>query len=94
MDMCPCGVYCNACHMYQDCKGCHELEGKVFWANEYGSATCPIYECCKAKGYTHCGKCREVPCKIWWETRDPSITDDDQWATMIEIRKEVVQCLF
>ncbi len=72
-----CGTDCSACFCFGNmCQGCNACEGKVFHAPE-GKA-CPIYECVRnKKGLHDCGKCAEVPCGIWYQTRDPKYTDEE-----------------
>lgn len=72
-----CGQACGECPFYQkDCAGCNESGGKVFHAPE-GKA-CPIYACAaNRKRLTHCGFCGEVPCKLWRETKDPALSDQE-----------------
>lgn len=58
------------------CNGCNLCEGKVFHAPEGGA--CPIYDCVKNhKGLPDCGQCGEVPCKIWFVTRDPKLSEEE-----------------
>jgi hypothetical protein len=72
-----CGVNCSSdCHAYQvECDGCNELEGKVSWAQFYGKDECPIYECANESGFSSCGECGQAPCKIWYDTKNPDVSD-------------------
>lgn len=72
-----CGTDCGACYCFgKMCNGCNACEGKVFHAPE-GKA-CPIYDCVRnERGLHDCGKCGEVPCRIWAGTRDPKYTDEE-----------------
>lgn len=72
-----CGTDCGACYCFgKMCNGCNPCEGKVFHAPE-GKA-CPIYECVRNdKGMPDCGACEEVPCKIWYCTRDPKFSEEE-----------------
>lgn len=72
-----CGAECEKCGCYGTmCKGCNESLGKVFHAPK-GQA-CPIYECSiNQKKYRGCGECQNVPCDIWRNTKDPSLTDEE-----------------
>lgn len=46
----------------------HAPEGKA----------CPIYDCVRNnKCMQNCGECGEVPCKIWFDTRDPKFSDEE-----------------
>lgn len=72
-----CGTDCLACGCYGNlCKGCNELNGKVFHAPQ-GEA-CPIYRCAVQKRkLATCGDCDALPCPIWNATRDPSLSPDE-----------------
>ncbi len=74
-----CGVNCSTdCKAYRtECAGCNELQGKVSWAEFYGKEHCPIYECAMALGLSSCGECGEVPCRIWYDTKNPDVTDEE-----------------
>ncbi len=74
-----CGVICSSeCGLYQkECPGCHEIGGKVFWAQDYGGDLCPIYECAQEKELKNCGYCSRVPCRLWFSTRDPSLEEEE-----------------
>lgn len=55
-----CGLICSECS-YQEqmgCKGCVNIE-KPFW-----SESCPVKSCSEAKGYEHCGQCKDFPCGL------------------------------
>ena len=84
----PCGHKCdeNCPHYMNNCEGCSIIKGEVFWAKHYNQKTCPIYNCAIGKGFRHCGFCSEMPCNIWFETRDPSITDESIVYKDIEYR--------
>ena len=71
-----CGTDCGECPLHGDrCAGCNEVKGKVFHAPE-GQA-CPLYACAVQKHrYASCAACGELPCGLWRETRDPSMTDE------------------
>ena len=78
-----CDVVCVECNKYNEefaiepCKGCNAMRGKLFWTQYIGLDTCPIYNCCvNEKNLAHCGKCEELPCSIYFNTKDPSISDD------------------
>lgn len=72
-----CGTQCSECTFYGTmCKGCNESDGKVFHAPE-GQA-CPIYECSvNQKKQKNCGSCQKLPCDIWRNTKDPSMSDEE-----------------
>lgn len=72
-----CGTDCGACYCFgKMCNGCNNCAGKVFHAPE-GKA-CPIYDCVRNEKELHnCGKCGEIPCGIWLNTRDPKFSDEE-----------------
>lgn len=72
-----CGTDCSTCHFYGGmCTGCNNCEGKVFYLPE--GTTCAIYNCTvNNKKLTDCGKCNEIPCAIWQQTRDPKFSDKE-----------------
>lgn len=78
MEMTKCGIYCATdCKAYKtECEGCVELKGKISWAVYYNKTHCPIFECATSKGFANCSQCKEAPCQIWMETRDPSFSDE------------------
>ena len=43
----PCGLICDECPYYQkECKGCRNVEGKVFWSADFTeNGKCPMYDC-------------------------------------------------
>lgn len=78
-----CDIACEICNKHEElatnhCKGCNAIEGKIFWTKYLGIDTCPIYNCCvNEKQLEHCGKCEELPCDIYFNTKDPSISDEE-----------------
>lgn len=79
MNLSICGVDCTECkELGVNCKGCNAIEGKVFWSAYMGLNKCPMYHCCvDDKKLHHCGKCSELPCNLYFETRDPEMTEDE-----------------
>ena len=84
-----CGLYCGDCeYLGNRCTGCAQLQGKPFWAGQYGVEVCPIYGCCvDQKGLEHCGLCDEFPCETFTSLRDPSMTDE-QFERSLRERQE------
>lgn len=80
--MSPCGVDCSICEFYGDtCAGCREIEGNVYWAQYVGADVCPLYHCCiTKKKLEDCGECNALPCHIYYDTQDPSITKEEHEA--------------
>ncbi len=76
LDISCCGTECKKCSFYGNtCEGCNECRGKVFHAP--AGRACPIYECSvKNKKLRNCSRCSELPCKVWWETKDPRLSDE------------------
>lgn len=72
----PCGLVCSECeYLGEQCNGCVDCSGKPFWAKD---KPCPIYDCCvNTKKFSHCGECKELPCKIFEDLRDPQLSDEE-----------------
>lgn len=84
-----CGLDCNDCYAYpKDCTGCEAVMGKPYWTKEVGEEQCRLYRCSLDRGHTHCGKCAELPCKMWYEAKDPSWSDAEHRE---EIKKRVAR---
>ena len=79
MSLAPCGIKCGdfeACKS-AGCRGCHEIQGKPFFLKEIGVETCPLYDCpVNKKGFQTCAECSELPCQIYYDWKDPSMTDE------------------
>ena len=77
-----CGADCETCHEYQKtCDGCQKLQGKVVWTEMIGTDTCPIYKCAVTdKKLAHCGQCKELPCHMFFDLKDPAMTDEEHLA--------------
>lgn len=70
-----CGTDCAACGYYGGaCPGCNESNGKVFHAP--AGKCCPIYGCAARHKLANCASCQELPCKIWLETKDPALSEE------------------
>lgn len=75
----PCGTTCPDCPSYEksECAGCSSIQGKVYWAPYVSATVCPVYNCVvNEKKLPHCGKCQDLPCKMWYDLKDPSYTDE------------------
>lgn len=72
-----CGTECDKCSFLGDlCKGCNEVLGKVFHAPK--GKPCPIYQCSANKHkYATCAECESLPCEIWRNTKDPSLSQEE-----------------
>ena len=80
MSLSPCGINCGefeACKS-SGCGGCHKIQGKPFYLKDFGVDVCPMYDCpVNQKGLTTCAECSELPCKIYYDWKDPSMTDEE-----------------
>jgi len=86
-----CGAICDTCPLFvapneassnssnqPSCPGCVACAGKVFWSVEHFGGSCPIFDCARTKhGYKDCGECTELPCKLFHELKDPSMTEEE-----------------
>ena len=74
-----CGAVCSGCEKYpNDCKGCSDVKGKVFWLEFTGGMVCDIYNCCvDQKRFDHCGQCSSLPCQFFLDTIDPNKTKEE-----------------
>lgn len=70
-----CGTDCAACPFYGNkCPGCNACAGQVFHAPQ--GKPCPIYACCVNRHrFATCAYCKELPCDVWRDTRDPSLSE-------------------
>ena len=90
-EMSCCGTYCSECEYYPDeCAGCEEIKGKVFWLSYTGGEVCAIYDHCKnVKKYAHCGMCEELPCKRYG-IMDPKKSD---YENRSDLQKQIINLL-
>ncbi|HYH03775.1 MAG TPA: DUF3795 domain-containing protein [Bacillota bacterium] len=78
-----CGIDCNECYAFsKDCPGCEAVAGQPFWTEQVGVTTCAVYQCCAAKDFENCGKCQDLPCRIWYDLKDPSMSDADHVSSI------------
>ncbi|MGQ9620752.1 MAG: DUF3795 domain-containing protein [Bacteroidales bacterium] len=85
-----CGLICSNCEYYQTpCAGCYAVRGSTFWAIEMmPSQVCPLFDCVvNKKGLKSCGECDELPCKLFTEMKDSSVSDEEH-IRMIGVRVE------
>lgn len=79
MSLSPCGIKCGE---FESCKsagcgGCHAIKGKPFFLKDFGMEVCPLYDCpVNKKGYHTCAECPELPCKIYYDWKDPSMSEE------------------
>ncbi len=90
-----CGLICTDCNFYNNpCKGCFKVKGKTFWAKDHlEKGICILFECSvNTKNFEHCGKCNELPCKKFYDLKDPNISEKDHLDSIkkrIEILKNL-----
>lgn len=90
LDVSPCGIDCRTCHDYETCGGCRVIGGKPSWLSYFGKAVCPEYDCpVRVKGAWDCGACKDLPCKTYYDQKDPSMTDEEHLANLRERVKTV-----
>jgi hypothetical protein len=79
MKLSPCGIDCDACPLKGKCgNGCHDSCGKPFYIKNFGVVCCPIYDCSVNKnGYKTCGECPNLPCQLFFDWKDPSMSDEE-----------------
>lgn len=79
-----CGQECSVCPLYRGkCPGCNECGGRVFHAP--AGKPCPLYVCAvNRKHRTGCGGCSDLPCTLWEQVRDPSLTEEEFRASVRE----------
>ncbi|MBQ9007728.1 MAG: MmcQ/YjbR family DNA-binding protein [Clostridia bacterium] len=87
-----CGTDCSACPLHgNSCAGCNQACGKVFHAPK--GKPCSIYGCCVSRHrYATCASCDLLPCPIWQETQDPSLTEA-QFQESVQARVSVLKAL-
>ena len=89
MSLSVCGLICNECEFYNiTCTGCFNVKGSPSWALEMmPEKICPLYNCSvNQKGFRNCGDCQDLPCKLFREMKDPSLSDREH---QISLRKRV-----
>lgn len=75
-----CGLDCEKCEFFStQCDGCHKVKGETFWAKDHLEAkVCPIYDCSSNKNhFSSCANCSDLPCKIFWNLKDPNISEEE-----------------
>lgn len=74
-----CGIDCGACPLKEKCGGgCQVCGGKPFYIKDFGVEVCPIYHCSvEEKGYKTCAECQALPCQLFYDWKDPSMTEEE-----------------
>ncbi|MCX6232198.1 MAG: DUF3795 domain-containing protein [Bacteroidetes bacterium] len=83
----PCGINCDNCPFYKSgCEGCKNLKGKVFWSADFtGNGICPMYDCSvNNKNISNCGKCKDLPCDLYYNTKDPDISEEQHQKSILK----------
>jgi len=77
MNVSACGLICSECQYFEkECPGCYESEGKPFWTAGTPAGICTLFDCSiHKKKYRDCGDCPTLPCTMFVELKDPSISD-------------------
>ena len=93
LNLSVCGTDCDACALHgSTCAGCNACEGMVCHATS--GKPCTIYACAAKKHrLASCLDCKEVPCALWRNTRDPSMTDE-AFEESIRQRLETLKASF
>lgn len=86
-----CGVVCSECRFFpEECKGCPEIKGNVFWLQYTGETVCSIYDCCiNNKHLEHCGKCASLPCEKYSNddpTKSPEENAEDRRKQLEQLK--------
>ena len=90
----PCGLYCADCEYHPEtCPGCGYIEGKPFWAAQFGMEHCALYNCAvNRSSLEHCGQCRDFPCDdIFLSMRDPGMTDEQAEASLAQRQRDLLR---
>ena len=80
MSLAPCGIICGEYEACKEagCSDCRAIQGKPFYLKEFGMEVCPMYDCpVNKKGLNSCAECEELPCDIYYDWKDPSMSDED-----------------
>ena len=88
-----CGLYCGECEFYPEkCAGCGHISGKPFWAAQFGMEYCALYNCAiNRSGLEHCGQCRDFPCEIFLNLRDPSMSDEEHERSLQQRQADLLK---
>jgi hypothetical protein len=81
-----CGLICDECEFFnKTCTGCINVKGSTFWAKEMmPTKVCPLYDCSvNNKAYKNCGRCSELPCKMFRDMKDPNSTEEQHQQSLI-----------
>jgi len=82
-----CGLKCDECEYFNTtCTGCIDVKGSTFWAKEMmPGKVCPLYDCAvNRKNLKNCGGCSELPCKLFYDMKDPKSTEEEHLKSIAE----------
>jgi len=82
-----CGLLCDRCSFYNtSCEGCYTVKGSAFWARSImPDKTCPLYRCSVIERRYHgCSECGELPCKKFYDLKDPNISEEEHRKSIEE----------
>lgn len=85
MQISACGLNCSDCNFLNNpCPGCYEVIGKTFWAKDHTpKGVCPLFDCSvNKKKLKHCGECQELPCKQFYDLKDPNISEQEHYESI------------
>ena len=86
MILSACGLICDECEYFNNtCTGCINVKGSTFWAVEMlPDKVCPLYDCSiNRNSFRNCGDCGELPCKMFREMKDPSLSDEEHQKSIV-----------
>jgi len=86
MYLSACGVDCEKCPLKDQCGGnCHAVKGVPFFLKDFGVEVCPLYDCAvNKKGLKTCAECAELPCQLFYDWKDPSMSDEEHLKSVEE----------
>lgn len=87
MILSACGLICDECEYFNNtCTGCINVKGSTFWAVEMlPDKVCPLYDCSvNRNSFRNCGDCGELPCKMFREMKDPSLSDEKHQKSIVK----------
>ena len=62
------------------------VKGQTFWAVEHVPAkVCPLFDCSvNKKNIRDCGDCKELPCTMFREMKDPASTEEEHQQGLVD----------
>jgi hypothetical protein len=93
MTLSACGLKCGDCEFFnKTCTGCMNVKGSTFWAKEMlPGKVCPLFDCSvNKKGFRNCGGCKDLPCKMFMDMKDPKTTEEEHLKS-IKVRVDALR---